>query len=284
MANDTSAEEASSLHSLQWDPESLIDSLDKLYRLTTHEAEQSIAWYRINSRPKKRWAQIIRVTAIVATSLGGIIPILSQIVSEVDESLRILFNPAWASVAIALAATALGLDRFFGFSTAWMRFITSEMQIKAKLQAFQFEWEVERMSWRGSAPSYKQARTMMLRCATLATEVSNIVQAETLTWVEEFQGALKTLDERSKTQAESAQRGAVKVTIENGDQCEAGWTLSVAGKDAEIHYGKTGVISNIYPGIHKITIQGLIQEKSVQAESVVQVFPGEIATVDLTLA
>lgn len=140
------------------------------------------------------------------------------------------------------------------------------------------------MSWRGNAPSYKQARTMMLRCATFASEVSNIVQAETLTWVEEFQGALKTLDERAKTQAESTQRGVIKVTVENGDQCEEGWTLSVAGKDTEIHYGKTGVVSNIYPGMHKITIQGTIQEKSVQAESVVQVFPGEIAAVDLTLA
>jgi len=284
MATDTSADETPSLHTLQWDPDNLIDSLDKLYRLTIHEAEQSIAWYRINSRPKKRWAQRIRVAAIVATSLGGIIPILSQIVANNNEIWGKILNPAWASVAIALAATALGLDRFFGFSTAWMRYITSEMQIQGKLQAFQFEWEVERLSWRGNAPSYKQARTMMLRCATFAAEVSNIIQAETLTWVEEFQGALKTLDERAKTQTESTQHGAVKVMVENGDQCEDGWTLSVAGKESEMHYGKTGVVSNIYPGIHKITIQGEIQEKSVQAESVVQVFPGEITTTDLTLA
>lgn len=284
MANNTPTDEVPSLHALQWDPEHLNDSLDKLYRLTISEAEQSMAWYRINSRPKKRWAQIIRVSAIVATSLGGIIPILSQIVSEVDENLLLLFNPALASVAIALAATALGLDRFFGFSTAWMRFITSEMKIKSKLQTFQFEWAVERMSWRGEAPNHKQARAMIMRCAAFASEISNIVQDETLTWVEEFQGALKTLDERSKTQAESSQLGAIKVTVENGDQCEEGWMLSIPGKDSENHHGKTGVVGNIYPGLHKITIQGEINDRSVQAESAVQVFPGEIATVDLTLA
>ena len=59
--------------------------------------------------------------------------------------------------------------------------------------------------------------------------------------------------------------------------------LSVAGKDSETHYGTTGVVSNVYPGLHKITIQGEIKEKPVQAESVIQVFPGEIAAVDLML-
>jgi hypothetical protein len=32
-----------------------------------------------------------------------------------------VIQPAWASVALLVAAACVGLDRFFGYSTAWMR-------------------------------------------------------------------------------------------------------------------------------------------------------------------
>ncbi|MCG3211538.1 MAG: hypothetical protein FOGNACKC_05184 [Anaerolineae bacterium] len=197
MANNSSREKIPfDANMLLWDAEHLEESLQKLYTFTMSKGQESIDWYGVRSRPKKRWAQILRVVAILATSMGGIVPILSQIPTWATENM----NPAWASVAIAVAATALGLDRFFGFSSAWMRFITSQLKLEARQEMFQFEWLETRASWQGQPPTYEQARAMVNRCAQFAAEVSTIVEQETLQWVSEFRNVLTGLDTGGRAQ------------------------------------------------------------------------------------
>ncbi len=197
MANNSNVEKNSfDANMLLWDVEHLEESLQKLYLFTMSKGQESIDWYGVRSRPKKQWAQILRVVAILATSMGGIVPILSQIPTWATENM----NPAWASVAIAVAATSLGLDRFFGFSSAWMRFITSKLKLEARQQMFQFEWLETRASWQGNPPTHEQARAMVKRCAQFAAEVSGIVEDETLQWVSEFRNALTGLDTGARTQ------------------------------------------------------------------------------------
>lgn len=197
MSNNNTEESVPfSANALLWDKEHLEDSLQQLYEFTVEKGRDSIEWYRVKSRPKKRWAQILRVIAILATSLGGIVPIMSQIpLWPLDR-----MNPAWASVAIAVAATSLALDRFFGFSSAWMRFITSQLKLEAQLESFQYEWMEARVSWRGEKPGYEQAETLIKRCADFAAEVSTVVQDETMQWVSEFRNALTGLDSAARTQ------------------------------------------------------------------------------------
>jgi hypothetical protein len=161
-----------------------------------------------------------------------------------------------------------------------MRFMTTELELSKRLQAFQFEWETERLLWKGQLPSHEQCLDGVARCAAFTNEVSRIVQEETQTWVEEFQAVLKKLDESLKTQA---QVGAIVVTVENGDQCQAGWTLSIPGKGQQLHRGQTGVVSQVYPGLHKLTVKGEIGQDELQAEGITNVAAGEIVNVTLNL-
>ena len=55
-----------------------------------------------------------------------------------------VIDPAWASVALALAAALVALDRYFGASDAWMRYMTAEMQIARLRQDFEYEWNIAR--------------------------------------------------------------------------------------------------------------------------------------------
>ena len=158
--------------------------------------------------------------------------------------------------------------------------MTTELKLGERLQAFQFEWETERMSWQGKPPTYEQCRDGIIRCATFANEISRIVQEETQTWVEEFQAVLKKLDESLKTQS---QVGAIVLTVENGDQCQDGWTLSIPGKGQQLHRGQTGVVSQIYPGIYKLTVEGQIGGAMLRAEGIARVAVGEIVNVTLKL-
>ena len=268
------------LKDLRWDQDQLEFSLDRIYQFAKYQAESAMAWYRRSKRSKRIWARVLRVVAIIATALAGIIPVLSQIFADETGQPAWPVNPAWASVAVAVGVTALGLDRFFGFSSAWIRFMTTELKVDERLKAFQFEWETERLSWQGRPPTYEQCRDGIVRCATFTNEVSRMVQEETQVWVEEFQAVLKKLDESLKTQS---QVGAIVVTVENGDQCQAGWTLSIPGKGQQIHRGQTGVVSQVYPGLYKLTAEGEIDAVIRKAEGITKVASGEIVNVSLKL-
>ncbi len=299
MANkkDTPLETVPPPSTLPWDQEFMADSLQQTYQYTVQNAQDQIDYYNKQSRPKKRWARSLRVLAIISTALAGIIPIFSQI-SIATFTVGDFIQPVWASVAVALAATFLGLDRFFGFSSAWMRFISSELELRHKLQAFQYEWTYQKVQWQGQPPTVKQTQEMVLRCAAFDNEVAKIVQKETESWMEEFQNILKRLDQTAKTQAQSSQDatlkqlvsqtvvskpGAINVYVENGDQCQGGWGLIVDEQDPQLCNSKSGAVNNIPAGLHQLRVKGKIADKFVYAGSVVEVLPGEIAKVELTL-
>lgn len=47
----------------------------------------------------------------------------------------------WASIVLGIAAGLVMLDRFFGFSTAWVRYISTELHLRQILDEFRLDWE-----------------------------------------------------------------------------------------------------------------------------------------------
>ena len=110
------------LGSLDWSPEHARQSLDLIYQHVIGVASQAISWYLTARGPKRRWAQRLRVGAIIMVAVAGVLPVLSQIFGA-GSSVKI--QPAWAAVALAIAVSLVALDRFFGFSSAWARYMAT---------------------------------------------------------------------------------------------------------------------------------------------------------------
>src|SRR5438132_2593355 len=100
---------------LSWEHGKIVNALESLFDRITKEAEAAISWYLRAKRPKQRWGMRLRVGSIVFGTIAGIIPILAQIFSK---DCQLTIPPAWASVALGVAAALVLLDRFFGFSSA----------------------------------------------------------------------------------------------------------------------------------------------------------------------
>src|SRR6266852_3247495 len=126
------------LRSLDWGPDHSNQSLDVIYQYVVDAASQAINWYLTARRSKKRWAQRLRVGAIFMVAVAGVLPVLSQIF-EAPSSVKI--QPAWASVALAIAVALVALDRFFGFSSAWARYMATGQAISAALNQFRLDWQ-----------------------------------------------------------------------------------------------------------------------------------------------
>jgi hypothetical protein len=270
------------LPELSWEPARRGASLQAVADYVAHEAESAIGWYLRRKDSKRRWAQGLRFGAIVATGLAGLIPLLAEIWTDDG---RPEFTPAWASVALLVAAACVGLDRFFGYSTAWMRFLTTEMEIRHALHDFLLDWETSRVGREDEPdPGPQQTEAGLRRCKEFLAKVNGILRAEMDTWVSEFSAAIADIDKAARAQAEIMRLGAANVTVTNGDRCVDGWRLSVDGGAEETRRGKSAALRNLLPGAHAVTVSGSIDGQERRAEQAFTVTAGQTASVELTLA
>lgn len=265
---------------LSWEKGKIVASLETLFERITKESESAINWYLRAKRPKQRWAMLLRVGSIAFVTIAGIIPILSQIFTQ-DGRPRI--QPAWASVALGIAAALVLLDRFFGFSSAWMRYIATELNIRQLTQEFHLDWESDKAAWLGSEPTPDQLSSTLAEFKAFVTQVNTIVRQETDAWIQEFQSTLKQIDEAAKAKAAVSELGAINIRVTNGDACEDGWNLSIDQDNPTKQRGKTAGVRDLVPGIHTVKVSGAIGGNLKQAEVAVSVTAGGTATAQMTL-
>ena len=100
----------------QWhDTES---ALAKLYRYAEGRAIEATDWYLQDKRGKRIWSRGLRLLAILLVTAGALQPLLDAAAPGPSRT-------AWGYVLLALAAACIGLDRFFGLSSGWMRSMTT---------------------------------------------------------------------------------------------------------------------------------------------------------------
>ena len=207
--------------SLQWDPENPAAFVGALADAVGGEAEKAITWYLEKKDGQRLLSRTFRVAAIVLVMAAALLPILGEIFKTEGRS-SIWLSPGWASVALVLAATLLVLDRFYGCSSSWMRFMATEMQIREALHAFRMDFHILRTDWPGGKPSEKQVREGLERCRGFLAQLDGLLRAELDAWVQEFRTSLKDIDEMVKLRGEAAKAAVntagINVVVENGEQ------------------------------------------------------------------
>jgi len=180
---------------LEWDEADIKGSLKRVFLYVLEEAKRTEAWYWERKRWKSFWSQILRFTAIASAALGGILPIVLRlglfpgwhqflsargVIKEIDTGL-------WSSCFIALAASLVGLDRFFGLSSGWARYVTTGTAIRRASEVFRMDWlalEAEQ------TPSLARRAILIARASAFRLQIEELVRRETEDWVNEFQNSI----------------------------------------------------------------------------------------------
>jgi low affinity Fe/Cu permease len=179
------------LGSLDWRPEHASQSLDLIYQHAVDAASQAISWYLAARGPKKRWAQRLRVGAIIMVAVAGVLPVLSQIFVAGSS---VVIQPAWAAVALAIAVALVALDRFFGFSSAWARYIATGQAISAALNQFRLDWQQSSCHIPTEGPTQDGIDHLLGLAKALVIKTDDLIQSETLQWVKEFRETLTEIE------------------------------------------------------------------------------------------
>ncbi len=179
---------------LDWHTDQRWESLTLLYDFVAQECGNAIQWYYASKRIKSRIGYFLRAGSILAIAIAGVIPIIGEIYEWPDGSP--LLSPAWATVALAIAALCVALDRFGGYTSGWVRYVRTAQRLTVLQADFRLSWEEYRL--RCPHLSAEETSEGILLCLHFLRNINLEIQNETNAWAQEFQQALLEVDSLSK--------------------------------------------------------------------------------------
>ena len=188
--------------SLSWAPEDRTKSLSALVGYATSEAERAIDWYYWKRRRMQRWGRGLRLGAVLATSAAGVTPLLAELM-ERERSIRSI-EPLWAALLLAVAGILVLLDRFWGCTSAWVRYMRAAQEISAALDALPHpDGRATSFSaaWSSTWTSSKRRRRSTPASAFLGPRAVGRAAPETDAWATEFHKVLEQIEDASQRES-----------------------------------------------------------------------------------
>ena len=158
-----------------------------LYRWTEAAAISTLNWYLTEKGGKARWSRALRVLAVVFITAGALAPVIAVGTGNVKDAF-------WGYPALGLGAACIGLDRAFGFSSSWMRYLSAAAAVQKTLIEYQLKWAELTASWGGGGPDVGQMHSAVKEIIAFAAKLSDLVADETETWITEFRGNVGLLE------------------------------------------------------------------------------------------
>jgi hypothetical protein len=135
-----------------------------------------IKWYMHEKTVKSRYSKSLRLVSLVLAVVGGAIPLAANAIGGINQAYGYLF--------LAVAGGFQLIDRFFGYSSAWNRYMATAINLSSRLMLFQFELaESEALK-----VEEKKEWELVLR---YARELTAAIGTETTQWGDEFKEIVK---------------------------------------------------------------------------------------------
>ncbi len=255
--------------------------LQKTYDSVIGAAKNQATWYNAKKAPISKTSRELRRWSIILVSFGGLFPLLGaaskQNIFGVDVT-------NWGYIAIALAGTLLLLDRYFGFSSAWIRYTTSELEIQKLIKEFEIKWVMEVGDDDVNALDPLKVKELMKLLLDFSNLIAELVKQETNTWAVEFQNNIAELQKSIDSKLLSGTPGAIKVSIVNSKNL----TSLVLRLDQLANIPITGnvaLIQNVAPGFHIVTLAGKGADgQTTEIGDLATIEAGKLVSVELKLS
>ncbi|MCH0562884.1 MULTISPECIES: SLATT domain-containing protein [unclassified Streptomyces] len=176
--------------------------LDDLYRWVERGALETAAWYLTDRVWKRRGARVLRSGAAAGAVSAAALPLL--------DLTGVMGGVApWGYLALLLAVACVGVDRFFGVTSGWIRDVATAQAVQRRLQVLQFDWASESVR-EVLGPTDGTAGEAAERCLGVlrrfSEDVTELVRTETTDWMVEFRTGSAPMGIQSAVAAGGAAR------------------------------------------------------------------------------
>jgi conflict system pore-forming effector with SLATT domain len=298
MASDLDRKELSDLP--HWDHGNPAKSLDAFAEaLAFGPMRRARDWYFTAKQANKTWGRRIRLSTWALGGVAVVIPVAIETLREfkggpVWQWLRPeawLLRPGMATLALLLAAGLVWLDRFYGYTSGWLRYMEAAQRIVELHDRFAGEWATVQVGWVDGKPSNAQVQEALAKVLAANAQLHAVVRDETKAWAAEFRDALRQLEEQVSRRYEARQQdpGGLEVEAEaaEGATLPEGWLLTVSGQTAS-STAVTGRRASLAlpPGIYQVRGEAKLAladgtARRVADEKAASVDAGRVATVKL---
>jgi hypothetical protein len=269
-----------------WDSGNSWDSLNAVFLVTLKQGEAAIEWYRDNIRAKRAGSRILRSIAIVLASIGALLPLVIAAASRFGESetrLKALIDAQWGYIAFATAAACVAADKFYGFSSGWIRYMKTQLALEGALTDLRYDWIALVAKLPNQQATADQVQLMLQRLKDFVKFVRAQVEQETDAWVLEFQSNLADLAHTVKSKAEAVRPGSLQVTVSNAQDFDGGIKAILDHADERSIEGAQCLFSAIPPGAHEILVRGKKADRTFETATVVKIGPDSLASLNLAV-
>jgi hypothetical protein len=172
---------------MTWSSDAARTNLSRLYEWAERLATDAVEWYMTEKRRKAVWSRRLRALAALLATAGAAIPVAALAAGRPSAA-------TWGYLPLALAAGCVGYDRFFGYSSAWLRYLTTATAIRGLLVDFELDWAARlgQVGERELQPGEIQDFVAAVR--SFAASVNDLIRSETEAWRAEFGTRLSELE------------------------------------------------------------------------------------------
>ncbi len=238
-----------------WDLDRPLESLAEIHSYVIKEAAKSIDWYWARKVWKSRSSQTIRFLFWLLAAIGGILPIIGKLFEKFFQRHQLnVIDGLWASLFLGVAAALLGLDKTFGFSSGWARYVLAASNIRKGLEEFRLEW-ADLMAKAGPAlisakaagtkPSPETVTPLIERAKQFRSEVEGLVLQETKDWVTEFQSTMQQMEKDVAAQL-STLKAQVDKTVQEREAASKPGYVQLTIKDPANKFAKASLKATLF--------------------------------------
>jgi hypothetical protein len=226
--------------------------LDTLFENVESRALATINWYMNARRGRARLSKLLRASTLFFVACGTLIPLLDAIALRTKRAFEL---GSWGYVFFALAGGLVLADKYFGVSSAWMRFLSTGLALERSLRRFQLDWVSRIAQLNGVEPTADETRQLLAVLREFSESVEAEILQETSAWIAEFRSGLSELEQMAKKGPEQASRQNAETrrsstTDENGATAPAAAGPAVVrgpSPIAEVHGNESGRRRSAYP-------------------------------------
>ncbi len=278
-------------------------ALEQIYKDAHALSNEKRNWYW-SSIKGKRWISVkSRVITFAFLLFGTALPLLGGLSNDIG--IR-LFCTQIAITLLAAAGLFQLADKIFGWSTGWMRYVSTVTAMESATTSFDIEW-AKRLLSKTTPPDNADVQALFTIAETFERELEKLQAEETKGWITEFNAGLSLLDAAIKSQREDTQKqldslnttvanavaaakadekakepGAIDVTLTFRTETKK-VELSLDGVAQDTFFGTSWSKVGVAPGLHTVAIKTFSEPVEWTTGSVL-VKPAEIASMELKLA
>lgn len=286
---------------IRWDSSTPANSLQSIQELVELEGQKAIDWYWSAKRWKRIPSQSIQFLALLLTAAAGLIPIIVQLAKN-GGAARDFDSGPLASLCVGIAAALLGLDKAFGYSSGWTRYVLTATSMTKLLHEFRMD-SVALAAAAAEPPTMEQRAAMIQRAKEFVSAIQGMVAQETKDWATEFQSNMAQMEKDLKTQLdtlraqvekgakdkeEATRPGAIELTVTNADKTDGfSFEVILEGQPGtftdSVSNSRVWTRINTLPGQYKVGISAGYKGSVFATSTVIDVKPGDTAKPSITL-